>query len=82
MHEMALIGGLALGYILAIAGSVGMIVFAMRFPSSTSIRDLALARERFGLLNGYQVWIVSWSLIVLGGLIQLAFSVALAVCQR
>jgi hypothetical protein len=74
--------GLALGYVFAIAGSAGMIMYATRFPSSTRIKDLALAIERFCCLNGYQVWVVSWSLIVLGGILQLVFSVAMALCQR
>jgi hypothetical protein len=82
MIQVALIGGLALGYVLAIIGSLGMIVFAVKFPLSSSIKDLAQTSERFGPLNGYQVWVVSWSLIVLGGILQLAFSVALALCQR
>jgi len=77
-----LTGGLALGYVFAIAGSAGMIIFARRFPSSTRIQDLTLTNERFCCLNGYQVWVVSWSLIVLGGILQLVFSVAMASCQR
>jgi hypothetical protein len=59
-----------------------MIVFAKRFPFSTSLKDLSLSSERFGPFNGYQVWIGSWFLIVLGGILQLAFSVALALCQH
>jgi hypothetical protein len=80
--QVALTSGLALGYVLAITGSMGMIVFAKRFPFSSSIKDLVLARERFGPLNGYQVWVWSWSLIIVGGILQLTFSVAMGICQR
>jgi hypothetical protein len=77
-----LIAGLALGYVLAIVESVGMIVFATRFPFSTSLKDLKLVRERFGPFNGYSVWVGSWALIIAGGILQLVFSVATSGCQR
>lgn len=60
----------ALSYWAVIGGCTGMIAFAQVFPSSTHIRDLRLASERFLRLNGYQVWIVSWSLITGGTTIQ------------
>ncbi len=60
----------AMSYWAVIGGCIGMIVFAQVFPASTNIRDLRLASERFLRLNGYQVWLVSWSLIAAGTAIQ------------
>lgn len=62
---------LGCSYLFGIAGSVGMMIFATTFPFSTSIRDLRLSPERFLGLDGYRVWMVSWSLILTGGFIQL-----------
>lgn len=58
-------------YLLVIAGSFGMIIFPIRFPFATSIRELKYAKERFFQLNGYQVWIVSWISILLGSVGQI-----------
>ncbi len=58
-------------YVLIIFGSLGMIVFATKFSFSTKIKDMELTKERFFCLNGYRVWWLSWSLIILGAVIQL-----------
>lgn len=79
---LALVAALAGGYLLVILGSIGMVLFAMRFPFSSRLRDLALATERLGPFNGYQVWIGAWLLIIFGSIVQLASSIAIVVCQR
>lgn len=61
----------SLSYIFIITGSIGMMVFATKFPFSTKMKDLKYASERFLGLNGYGVWMVSWFLIILGTTIQL-----------
>lgn len=58
-------------YLFGISGSLGMMVFASKFPLSTRIADLRLCPERFLGLNGYQVWMLSWAFILAGMLIQL-----------
>lgn len=61
-----------LGYVFIIIGSIGMICFATRFPFSTKIKELKSAPERLlRCLNGYQVWLWSWILIIAGSTIQL-----------
>jgi hypothetical protein len=62
---------ISLSYILVIIGSVGMILFSTKFPFSTRIKDLSLTNHRLLGLDGFQVWIGSWSCIILGTLIQL-----------
>jgi hypothetical protein len=62
---------ISLSYLAIIFGSIGMIFFATKFPFSTSIRDLKLVTERFLGLNGYIVWWLSWSLIIVGTGMQL-----------
>lgn len=57
--------------LLVVLGSIGMVVFATRFPFSTRIRDLELTGERVGRLNGYQVWKYSWFVIIGGTLGQI-----------
>ena len=62
----------AVGYLFIIVGSIGMICFATKFPLSTRIKDLESSPERLlRYLNGYQVWVWSWILILAGSLIQL-----------
>jgi hypothetical protein len=80
--RLVLVVGLAVGYLLVILGSIGMVLFALKFPFSSSLRDLAQAMERLGPFNGYQVWIGAWLLIIFGPIIQLASSIAMTVCQR
>ncbi len=58
-------------YLLVIAGSVGMVLFATKFPFSTTIKDLELAPERLCGFNGHQVWKYSWGAIILGTVGQL-----------
>lgn len=65
-----------LGYGFTILGSLGMIAFAMRFPFSTSLRDLKYHSARFLRMNGYVVWIVSWVCILIGAVFQLFASIA------
>jgi hypothetical protein len=52
-------------YALVILGSIGMVVFAFRFPFSTRIKDLEVSDTFYGL-NGYQVWVYSWCAIIVG----------------
>jgi hypothetical protein len=58
-------------YLLIVLGSIGMILFITKFPVSTRIKDLELTPTRIFSLNGYQVWKLSWLLIILGSLFQL-----------
>lgn len=53
-------------YALVILGSIGMVVFASRFPFSTRIKDLETSSATFCGLNGYQVWFYSWAVIIVG----------------
>ena len=62
---------MSFSYISIICGSVGMMVFVTKFPFSTCIQDLSDTEERVFGLNGHQVWRLSWSLIILGTIIQL-----------
>jgi len=56
---------------LVVLGSVGMILFASKFPFTTAIWELKHAKERFLFLNGYYLWNLSWFFIIAGSLIQL-----------
>jgi len=58
-------------YILIILGSVGMILFATKFPFSANIKDLKHVTGKVLQLNGYQVWMFSWGFIIIGTAIQL-----------
>lgn len=60
-----------ISYGLVIIGSIGMIKFASKFPFSTHIADLKLAKERLFGLDGYQVWVCSWAAILIGTFGQL-----------
>jgi hypothetical protein len=62
---------LTASYLLIIFGSFGMVLFATRFPFSTSIRQLEHVQERLCGLNGYQVWKYSWVAIIIGSVGQL-----------
>ena len=56
----------SLSFISIIIGAIGMIIFATRFHFSTRIKDLQLAEERIFGLDGYQLWMISWLLIICG----------------
>lgn len=60
-----------LSYSSIIFASIGMILFATKFPFSTSIWQLKYAKERVLWLNGCQLWVISWFLVILGTTIQL-----------
>jgi hypothetical protein len=60
----------SLAYPLIILGSIGMMLFASKFPLSSCIRDLESCNERLCGLNGYQVWKFSWLLIIAGTVMQ------------
>lgn len=62
---------MSLSYLSIICGSMGMMFFATKFPFSTNIKQLKFAPERFLGLDGYQVWWLSWLLIIVGTFIQL-----------
>jgi hypothetical protein len=63
---------LTVSYALILAGSIGMVLFATRFSFSTNLWEQPCTKERlFGLLNGREVWILSWVAIILGTLGQL-----------
>jgi hypothetical protein len=64
----------SLAYVLVVCGSIGMIIFATKFPLSSRNKDLRHSEERFLGLNGYQVWLYSWLLIILGTIMQLIYS--------
>lgn len=53
-------------YSFVLIGSVGMVLFATRFPFATSTWQLELAKEGLCGLNGYQVWRYSWVAIIMG----------------
>ncbi len=61
----------SLSYILVILCSVGMILFAAKYPFSTRVEDPAHAKEEIAGLNGFQLWVASWSSIIAGTAIQL-----------
>lgn len=58
-------------YLLVGTGSVGMWLFATKFPFSSAAWQLEYAQERIVGLNGYQVWNYSWIAIILGTLGQI-----------
>jgi len=66
--------------ILVVLGSIGMILFASKFPFTTAIWELKHTKERVLFLNGYYVWVLSWFFIIAGALIQL-WNAAANMCQ-
>jgi len=57
-----------------VLGSIGMIIFAMKFPFSTNLSDLKYDQTAYkflGKVNGYYFWLASWYLILLGAVFQL-----------
>lgn len=61
----------AAGYLFIVVGSIGMICLAGKFPLFKRTKDLESASERLlRYLNGHQVWVWSWVLILVGSLIQ------------
>ena len=60
-----------IAYVLVLIGSGGMIAFATQFGFSTNLDGYRLMETRFLGLNGAQVWIGSWVLVLLGTLGQL-----------
>jgi len=61
----------SLSYISVIAGSLGLAAFATKFGFATNLDDYRLSEKTFMGLNGAQVWIGSWVLIVAGTIGQL-----------
>ena len=61
----------SLPYLAIMVGSIGMIIYQIKFPFSSNIDDLKLSPERFLCLNGKQVWHLSWGLIIAGTIGQL-----------
>ena len=57
-------------YLSIIVGSAGMIILVMKYPFSTRIQDLEFADKPILGLNGKQLWIWSWSLIMAGMAVQ------------
>jgi len=62
---------MSLSFAFIIFGSIGMIIFATKFPCSTFNEELKFTDEKFIGLNGRQVWICSWILIIAGAVMQL-----------
>lgn len=60
----------AASYLFIIAGTVGLIILATKFPFASFFWELRHTKESFLRLNGYTIWILSWSLIVTGAAIQ------------
>jgi len=60
-----------LSYTSIIIASIGMILFSTKFPFSTNIWELKNAKERVFWLNGCQLWVISWFLIIFGTTVQL-----------
>ena len=60
------------GYLFILLGSIGMILFIIKFPVSTRIKDHELTPERLFSLNGYQLWRLSWLLIIFGTISHLS----------
>lgn len=60
-----------LGYSYIIIGSMGMILFTQKFPFSSRIQELEYTPEKLIGLNGYEVWAISWVLMIPGGISQL-----------
>ena len=59
-----------ISFLLALVGSIGMIVLSLRFSFSTNVDDLKFAPERLLGLNGVQVWKGSWVCIIWSIIIQ------------
>lgn len=64
-----------------ILGSIGMLVFASKFPFTTALWQLKNSKERFLFLNGYYLWNLSWGFIIAGSIIQLWGAVS-RLCQQ
>ena len=62
---------MCLSYFFIICGSIGMVIIVTKFPFSSNLGDLSLTKDRFLGLNGKQVWILSWILIIAGTVFQL-----------
>jgi hypothetical protein len=58
-------------YLSIIAGSVGMMVYATKFPFSTRPDDFVFDSTTFLGLKGDAVWVWSWRLIIAGAAFQL-----------
>ena len=66
----------AFSYLCVFLGSIGMLMFSVKFPFSTSMDDQKYTGITFCGLNGKQVWQLSWIFIMVGTLIQLVIAVA------
>lgn len=64
---------LMLGYVGVLLGSIGMILFS-RFGLASSLDEHRLSGVRALGMNGAQVWIGAWALIIGGTLLQLVGS--------
>ena len=62
---------LSFGYILVVLGSLGMMIFATKFGFSTNLDGYRLSKDRFLCMDGAQVWLASWVLIIIGTIMQL-----------
>lgn len=60
-----------LSYVLTLAGSWGMIMFAKKFSFASSLSDYDSSPERLMRLSGYQWWKCSWIAIITGTVGQL-----------
>lgn len=67
--------------VFVVIGSIGMLIFASKFPFTTAIWELKNAKERFLFLNGYYLWNISWGFIIAGSIIQL-FETFNRLCQQ
>lgn len=61
----------SLAYISVIAGSLGLAAFATKFGFATNLDENRVTGQKFIGLNGVQVWIGSWMLIIVGTIGQL-----------
>jgi hypothetical protein len=61
----------SLSYISVIAGSLGLAAFATMFGFATNLDEYRVSEQKFIGLNGAQVWIGSWILIIVGTVGQL-----------
>jgi hypothetical protein len=61
-------------YVLVMAGSIGMFVFASWFPFSTRIKDLKDMHKGPWGLNGYYVWMGAWGAILVGTFGQMIYA--------
>lgn len=60
----------AASYLFIIVGTAGLIILATKFPFTAFFWELRHTKESFLRLNGYTIWILSWSIIVTGAVIQ------------